>query len=83
MIKCNCGTCVVEGGAFVLPLPVSTGRVLFCVANEMSSTPVADVAEGVALTGSAGLEATVLEELCKASCGEERALGAELPLDAV
>ena len=49
----------------------------------MSSTAVADVADGVALTGSAGLVATVLEEICKASCGGERALGAELPLDAV
>ena len=72
-----------EGGAFVLRLAVSTGGVLLCGANEMSSTPVADVAEGVALTGSAGLVATVLEEICKASCGGERAVGAELPLDAV
>ena len=49
----------------------------------MSSTPVSDVAEGVALKRSAGLVATVLEGICKASCGGERALGAELPLDAV
>ena len=49
----------------------------------MSSTPVSDVAEGVALKGSAGLVATVLEGTCKASCGGERTLGAELPLDVV
>ena len=49
----------------------------------MSSTPVSDAAEGIALKGSAGLVATVLEGICKASSGGERALGAELPLDAV
>ena len=48
----------------------------------MSSTPLADVAKGVALVGFAGLVATLLEEICKAPCDGERALGAELPLDA-
>ena len=64
-------------------LAVSSGGVLSCGANEMSSTPAADVAEGVALPGSAGLVATALEAIFKVSCGGERALGAELPLDAV
>ena len=78
MTKCNCGPCVVEGAAFVLPLAVSPKGVLLSGAFEVSSMPVADVAP----TGAAGLEATLLEEIGKASCVGKRALGAELPLDA-
>ena len=82
MTKCNCGICVTEGVAFVLPLAVSPRGVLLSGAFEVSSTTVTDVAEGVAPTGAAGSEAPLLKEMGKASCGGERALGAELPLDA-
>ena len=83
MTKCNCGTRIVEGGFFVLPLAVSPTGVLLSGAFEVSSTPVADVAEEIVPRGAAGSEAPVLEEMGKASCGGKRALGAELPLDAV
>ena len=44
---------------------------------------MADVAERVVPRGAAGPEASLLEEIVKASCGGERALGAELPIEAV
>ena len=72
-----------EDGAFVLPLAVFPRGALLSGAFEVSSTPVADVAERVVPRGAAGPEVSLLEEIGKASCDGERALGAELPIDAV